>query len=217
MIARTDTEAPKHRGLSFFLVDKRSPGITVQPLIHMADKHDFNQVFFDNVRVPADQMVGRENEGWAVALALLDFERLSSGSIAAIRRRIEEWTAHARDNGLLDSVGGRTIRTGLAQLRIEQEVVRLMAYKVAYDLDEGHVPSYEASMIKVFVSELDQRLYNFGMNMLGLEGQLIGGPEAPFDGIVPMNHMWMVAPTIYSGTNEIQRNIIAQRGLGLPR
>jgi alkylation response protein AidB-like acyl-CoA dehydrogenase len=195
----------------------KSPGITVQPLIHMANKHDFNQVFFDNVRVPANQMVGRENEGWPVALALLDFERSASGSIAAIRRRIEEWSAYAREHGLLRGPRGGAIRRGLAQLRIEQEVVRLMAYNVAYRQDQGHLPSYEASMIKVFVSELDQRLYNFGVNMLGLYGQLTGGPLAPFDGLVPMNHMWMVAPTIYSGTNEIQRNIIAQRGLGLPR
>lgn len=217
LLARTDPEAPRHKGITFFLVDMKTPGITVQPIINLAGKHDFNQVFFDNVRVPADQVVGKPNEGWYVAMALLDFERSSIGAVASVRRAWEDLACYLRDSGRLSGPQGQILRLGLAQLRIEQEVARLMAYKIAAAQDRGEVQSYEASMIKVFATELEQRLYNFAVNALGLPGQLVGGLGAPFDGRIPLNYLWNVAPTIYSGSNEIQRNIIAQRGLGLPR
>src|SRR5205807_5340783 len=99
MLARTDQQAPKHKGISFFLVDMKTPGITVRPLINMADRHEFNEVFFEDVRVPRRQLVGEENNGWYVAMTLLDFERSSVGVSASGRRTLEELTAFARQRG----------------------------------------------------------------------------------------------------------------------
>jgi alkylation response protein AidB-like acyl-CoA dehydrogenase len=220
VLARTDPQLPKHKGISFFLVDMQTPGISVQPLVNMVDRHEFNQVFFEDVRVPKRNMVGPEHGGWYVAMTLLDFERSSIGSVASARRTVEELVAYAHerasDGGRL--IGTGSVRYGLAELAIENEVARMMAYRIASMQDAGRVPNYEASMIKVYATETLQRLYNFGVDMLGAYGQL--RPEshrAPLGGRLEQGYLTNVAPTIYSGSNEIQRNIIATRGLGLPR
>ena len=220
LLARTDPQLPKHKGISFFLVDMKTPGISVQPLVNMVGRHEFNQVFFEDVRVPKRNMVGPENGGWYVAMTLLDFERSSIGSVASARRTVEELAAHARET---PRNGGRLInqaavRCGLAELAVENEVARMMAYRIASMQEAGKVPNYEASMIKVYATEMLQRLYNFGVDTLGLYGQLQpGSRRAPLGGRVEQGYLSNVAPTIYSGSNEIQRNIIATRGLGLPR
>lgn len=220
LLARTDPNLPKHKGISFFLVDMKTPGITVRPLVNMVNRHEFNEVFFEAVRVPRSNMVGPENGGWYVAMTLLDFERSSVGSVASARRTLEELAAYAsqtrRDGSPLIRQG--RVRLGLAELAIENEVGRMMAYRVGSMQDAGRVPNYEASMVKVYATELGQRLSNFGVNMLGLYGHL--RPESAFaalDGRLEQSYLTAVAPTIYSGSNEIQRSIIAQRGLGLPR
>ncbi|MBI2761559.1 MAG: acyl-CoA dehydrogenase [Chloroflexi bacterium] len=220
LLARTDPEVPKHKGISFFLVDMKTPGITVRPILNMVDRHEFNEVFFEDVRIPAKNLVGGENRGWYVAMTLLDFERSSIGASAASRRTLEEMARYAtaaRHNG------GRVIdedwvRQGLAELLIETEVARLMSYRVASMQQRGQSPNYEASMVKVFATESAQRMYNFGTKLLGLYGQLL--PESSWvrlDGRIEQGYLSSVAPTIYSGSSEIQRNIIATRGLGLPR
>ena len=220
MLARTDPNVPKHKGISFFLVDMATPGITVRPILNIGDRHEFNEVFFEDVRVPKENLVGGENRGWYVAMTLLDFERSSIGAAAASRRTLEEMAQYADET---KANGGRVVdagwvRQGLAELFIETEVARLMSYRVASMQQKGQAPHYEASMVKVFATESSQRMYHFGTQMLGLYGQL--RPESKWTrlhGRIEQGYLSSVAPAIYSGSSEIQRNIIATRGLGLPR
>jgi alkylation response protein AidB-like acyl-CoA dehydrogenase len=217
LVARTDTSAPKHKGLSFLLADMKSPGIRVQPLVNMAGFHEFNQVFFEDVRVPVRNRVGEENNGWYVAMTLLDFERSSVASVASNQRTLEQIAAHLRRAGA-DAGTRDVLRHRLADLWISNETGRLLSYRIAWQQDAGKVPNYEASVIKVHATELAQRITNFGVNALGLSGALsAGSPRVLLDGLMAQEHLSNVSPTIYSGSSEIQRNIIATRGLGLPR
>jgi len=214
LLARTDPDAPKHKGISFFLCDLKTPGITIRPILNMANRHEFNEVFFEDVRVPRRNLVGGENNGWYVAMTLLDFERSSIGISASGRRLLEELTQFARENGGLDPI----TRVKLAEMAIEIEVARMLGYRTAWMQQAGLHPSYEASMVKVFATEMMQRLYNLAVNLLRGYGTLEPDSKwAPLKGRVEQGYLWNVAPTIYSGSNEIQRNIIATRGLGLPR
>jgi len=220
LLARTDPEAPKHKGISFFLLDMKTPGITVRPLVNMGNRHEFNEVFFEDVRVPARNLVGGENRGWYVAMTLLDFERSSVASVAANRRTLEDLAAYLRDSR---SNGGTTtdapwIRNRLADLWVETEASRWLSYRVAAMQQRGLVPNYEASIVKVLATESSQRIYNFGTKALGLYGQLTTGSRwARLKGTIENGYLFSVSPTIYSGSNEIQRNVIATRGLRLPR
>ena len=219
-LARTDPEAPKHRGISFILVDMKTPGVQVSPIINMSGGHEFNQIIFDNVRVPRRNVVGEENRGWYVAVTLLDFERSGIDYSAMSRRlldEIREYAGETRQNGqtLMQTPWVRNL---VADRYIETEVARLMAYNVAYMQGEGLVPNKEASMSKVFGSETLQRTTVAGMEILGMYGAL-GRDEkwAPLSG--RMQEHWMISFShkIAAGTSEVQRNIIAGRGLGLPR
>ena len=220
LLARTDPDAPKHRGISFILVDMKSPGIQVRPIINMANRHEFNQVIFDNVRAPVRNIVGEENRGWYVAVTLLDFERSGIDFSATGRRLLDETLEYAtetkRNGRPLVETGW--IRNALADRYIECEVARLMAYNVAYMQGQGLVPNKEASMSKVFGSETVQRITKTSMDILGMYG-VLGREEkwAPLNGRVQENWMSAFAGTIAAGTSEVQRNIIASRGLGLPR
>jgi alkylation response protein AidB-like acyl-CoA dehydrogenase len=215
VLARTDPDAPKHKGLSFFLVDMRTPGIAVRPLVHMANRHHFNEVFFDNVRVPKRNMVGEEHRGWYVAVTALDSERSGIGGFASNRRTLEALAAHLR-------AARADVRTkhrlGLADLVVANDVGKCLSYRVGDMQARGHTPSHEGSMLKVYQTELMQRIYGFGVTMLGLWGQLVPEePRAPFEGEMAQSYMTASPASVYAGTNEIQRNVIAQRGLGLPR
>ena len=219
-LARTDPEAPKHRGISFILVDMKTPGVEVRPIINMSGGHEFNQIIFDDVRVPRRNVVGEENRGWYVAVTLLDFERSGIDYSAMSHRLLDEMRGYAgetRQNGqaLMQTPWVRNL---VADRYIETEVARLMAYNVAYMQGEGLVPNKEASMSKVFGSETLQRTTVAGMEILGMYGAL-GRDEkwAPLSG--RMQEHWMIAFShkIAAGTSEVQRNIIAGRGLGLPR
>jgi alkylation response protein AidB-like acyl-CoA dehydrogenase len=215
LLTRTDPEAPKHRGISFLLVDMRSPGITVQPLINLTGGHGFNQVFFDNVRVPRQNLVGEENRGWYIAATTLDFERSGINRIAAAVRILDGIAAYARSHG---SAKNNVIRNRLAELKIEFEIGRTLAYRVAWMQSKKLIPNYEASMSKLFGSEVQQRLANFAINTLGLAGQLTpGSAAAPLGGGIEQYYLSTASVTIAAGTSEIQRNIIATRGLGLAR
>jgi alkylation response protein AidB-like acyl-CoA dehydrogenase len=220
LLARTDTEAPKHKGISFFLLDMKTPGITVRPLVNIANRHEFNEVFFEDVRIPAKNLVGGENRGWYVAMTLLDFERSSVASVAANRRTLQElcrFATSTRHNGgtVMDLPW---IRHKLADFWVETEASRWLSYRVAGMQQRGLVPNYEASIVKVLATESSQRIYNFGVKALGLYGQLTSESKyARLQGKLELGYLSSVAPTIYSGSNEIQRNVIATRGLGLPR
>jgi alkylation response protein AidB-like acyl-CoA dehydrogenase len=216
-LVRTDPEAPKHRGISFLLIDdiKNTPGLTIRPLINMANRHHFNEVFFEDVRVPAKNLVGEENRGWYVGMTLLDFERSGIGTTASQKHTLERLTQLVKDAP--EAVREKN-RLKLADHVVSNNVARFLGYRIGYIQAKGQVPNYEASVVKIFQSELGQRIYGFGVNLLGLAGQLM--PEqagAPLSGEMPEAMLQAVPSTIYSGTNEIQRNIIATRGLGLPR
>ncbi len=219
LLARTDQAAPKHKGISYFLLDMRLPGIEVRPLIDMTGRHHFNELFFNDVRVPRDCLVGEENRGWYVGAATLDFERSGINRVVAGIRVYEELLAYAkgtRSNGhrVFDEKG---VGFKLAELGLEFTVGKLLAYRVASMQAKGQVPNAEASMSKMFGSELQQRLANAGMRILGLGGQLLEGRWAPLAGRLEQYYISTSGLTVAAGTSEIQRNIIAGRGLGLPR
>jgi len=216
-LVRTDPEAPKHRGISFLLIDdiKNVPGLTIRPLINMANRHHFNEVFFEDVRVPARNLVGEENRGWYVGMTLLDFERSGIGTTASQKRTLEKLVDTLREGS---PERRERNRTKLAEFVVGNNVGRYLGLRVASMQSRGLVPNYESSVIKIYQSELGQRIYNFGVNMLGLAGQMMPEePKAPLGGGMPESYLQAVPSTIYSGSNEIQRNVIATRGLGLPR
>jgi len=220
VLTRTDPDAPKHRGISFLLCDMNTPGLTVNPIINMAGDHGFNMVTFDNVRVPKKNLVGEQNRGWYVGATLLDFERSGVDYSAGGRRILEELIAYAKDNDQNGSLiaDNPVMRNRLANLAIEVDVSRLISYNIAWMQGEGLVPNKESSMGKVVGTELQQHLSETGMQMLGLHGQLESGSKyAPMQGRIEHMHLTNVSETIQAGTSEIQRNIIATRGLGLPR
>ncbi len=220
LLTRTDPDAPKHRGISFVLVDMKSPGVSVRPIVNMANGHEFNQVIFDNVRVPRANVVGEEDRGWYVAVTLLDFERSGIDYSASARRLLDDVREYAtetkRDGQPIIEIPW--VRDLMADRYIECEVARLIAYNVAYMQSQGLVPTKEASVSKVFGSETVQRSTEAALEILGLFGTL-GREEkwAPLQGRVQEHWMNSFAGKIAAGTSEVQRNIIATRGLGLPR
>src|SRR6185437_4645410 len=217
LLVRTDPEAPKHKGISFLLVDMKTPGITVRPIVNMAGYHEFNEVFFEDVRVPVANRVGEENNGWYVAMTLLDFERSNVASIAANQRTLELLAGYVRKHRPGGSYAA-VLRHRVADMWIANETGRLLSYRTAWMQESGRVANYEASVIKVFATELAARITNFGVNLLGPAGELEPDSKyVEFDGIMEKGHLSNVSPLIYSGSSEIQRNIIATRGLGLPR
>jgi alkylation response protein AidB-like acyl-CoA dehydrogenase len=219
MMARTDPDAPKHKGISYFLVDMKSPGIEVRPLTNLANQNMFNEVFFDNVRVPAKNIVGELNRGWYVGTTTLDFERSSIGSAVGIRLQLDGLVkyakAHEKDGTSRTGYMG-SVKTELADRYIEANVAKMMSYRVVTMQAKGLIPNHEASMTKLFASELNQRIARTGVKVLGLYGQLYG-EDAPMKGRYESSYMTSLSSTIAGGTSEIQRNIIATRGLGLPR
>ena len=220
LMTRTDPDAPKHRGISVFIVDMDTQGIEVRPIVNMFDVHYFNQVFFDNVRVPKSAMIGERDRGWYVAATSLDFERSGVARFASNQRSLEELVEVARQT----SVGGRKlsedakIRHELAELWTANEAGRAVAYDVAWMQSQGEVPNKEASASKLMGSEIAQRIHALGIQMIGSYGILDKGLKwAMLNGRLAWEWMDSISFTIRAGTSEIQRNIIATRGLGLPR
>lgn len=220
LIARTDPEAPKHKGISYFLVDMKTPGITVRPLIDMMNNHGFNEVFFENVRVPKDCLLGEENRGWYMATTTLDFERSSIGAAVGGQKLLEDLVLFVRET----SFNGRRLKDDgsvllrLADCAVEVELGRLLSYRVATLQARGIVPNYESSIAKLFNTDMQFNLAVAGMEIMGLYGQLEPGSRwVPLKGRFERQYMWQTGLKVGGGTTEIQKNIIAQRGLGLPR
>ena len=220
LLARTDPDAPKHKGISYFLLDMKSPGVDVRPLTNMAGVPGFNEVFFDNVRVPSKDLLGEENQGWYIGTATLDFERSSIGAAWASAQGVDDLTRFAREQGGDGSnlLGNPNVRWELAERSIEAQVARMLSYRVVSLQSRGQVPNYEASIAKLYTSELQQRIAATGVKTIGLYGLLDRRSKwAPLRGRLMRAYLWAVGATIGGGTSEIQRNIIATRGLGLPR
>ncbi len=220
LLARTDAEAPKHRGISYFLLDMKSPGITITPLTNMLDSAAFNQLFLDNVRIPRANLVGELNRGWYVATTTLDFERSGIQRIVFAETLLHDLIAWARehnDDGVR-MIDRPVIRHRLAELHIEFTLGRLLAYRVAWMQGQGQVPNAEASVAKLYSTELQSRFSVAAVGLMGTAGVLARGSAwAPLDGRIAAYYLAAVSYTIAAGTSEVQRNIIAQRGLGLPR
>ena len=217
LAARSDPEAPKHKGISTFVLPMDAPGVTVRPLINIPGHHSFNEVFFQDVRIPDAYRVGEANRGWYHVAVALDFERSGIGAYAGGKRTLEGLTNFARENPELLQ-RNPDLRLRLADRAIELKVGFDIAYRIPWMQANGKIPNHEASMSKVFGSELSQRIAQTGIQMLGLYGALKpGSPRAKLRGQVADRYEGAVSATIAAGTSEIQRNIIATRGLGLPR
>jgi alkylation response protein AidB-like acyl-CoA dehydrogenase len=215
VLARTDPAAPKHKGISYFLVDMRSPGISYRPIAEMTGRAGFYETFFENVLVPRENLLGEENRGWYVATATLGLERSGILRVGAIRRSLDDLVRYLRTQPA--TVSSR-LALVLAEHRIEVELSRWLAYRVAWMHDAGLPTTYEASMSKMFSTDVAQRLANTAVNTLGERGLLaLDAPGAPLGGLASFTYLLTVHWTISAGTNEIQRNVMAQRGLGLPR
>lgn len=214
LVVRTDPDAPKHKGISCLMADLKAPGVTVRPLYDMTDGHHFNEVFFEDVRVPVDRRVGEENTGWYILAEHLDFERSGIERLVDLerlfRRVIDEARLRAKDGSLSSGVRNR-----LAEMYIEIEVGRLMCYRTAWLQSVGRVPNYEASMAKVYGTEWSQRMTAAAMNLMGMDA--IATRPGTLGDAVRHSYLNAVSRTLAGGTSEIQRNIVATRGLGLPR
>jgi alkylation response protein AidB-like acyl-CoA dehydrogenase len=218
LLARTDPDAEPHRGISYFVVDMHSPGITIRPIKQMNGAADFNEVFLDGVRVPAENLVGREHDGWRLAKVTLGNERVSLSGEGAL------WGAGPTANDLLDVVrahGGtsdRLLRQRLAHLYVESEVLRLIRLRTLSARMRGLEPGPETSVRKALSDEHGQHVMAMAVELAGTSGMLLD--RGPFDTDTPMwtlGYLYSRALTIGGGTSEVQRNIIGERVLGLPR
>lgn len=219
-LTRTDPDAPKHRGISMLLVDMKSPGVQVRPLITMAGDHVFNEVFFQDVRVPARNLVGEENRGWYIGAALLDFERSNVAGSVALKHTVADLVHYVKETAGREAPGQvtRQVRNELADRAVEAELARLISYRIISMQRQGQIPNYEASMNKLFRTEAMQRTTQTAMRLVGMYGNLYRGAKlAPRDGRWPHSYVAAVSGTIAAGTSEVNRNVIATRGLGLPR
>ncbi len=221
LLCRTDPEAPKHRGISFLLLDLHSPGVEIRPIIDMTGGHEINEDFFEDVRVPASNRVGEENRGWYVAMTLLDNERSNIAGAIAMRRAIEGLlgylgTAEGRRRSQLGRLGA--LRQLVADRHIEANVMANFSLRIITMQQAGTIPNYEASASHIFGGESGQRLARTGAAVFGLYSALWDPeePYAPLEAQFARSYVrW--AALVGGGTPEIQRNIIATRGLGLPR
>ncbi len=222
LLTRTDPKAPKHNGLTYFLVDMRSPGVTVKPLRQMSGDAEFNELFLENVAVPAENILGRENGGWEVALTTLMFERgprtltrqlmLRQGIDAAIElaRRLDPGGRKASQDAI--------IRQRLAQFYIDGYALRYSTLRTLTKLLRGEPPGPEGSASKLFFSETWQRLLELMLELEGSYALLWEGTDRAIEGgYWQFRYLRSRGDTIAAGTSEIQRNIIAERVLGLPK
>lgn len=220
MLVRTDPDAAPHKGISLLLVDMKTPGIQVLPIINMAGVHSFNQVVFDDVRVPQANLVGDLNDGWRVGMTVLNFERSGIDYAVWARAALEELVDYVKnDDSLISTVKtDPEVRGKLASLNTEIEAARLLCYDVAWRQGQGEVPSAEASISKVAGTEIYAKVLDYGTELLGMYGALEPGSEqAELQGNFLKMRLFATSGPILAGTNEIQKNIIAQRGLNLPR
>jgi alkylation response protein AidB-like acyl-CoA dehydrogenase len=222
LLARTDPDAPKHKGITYFLLDMSSPGVTVKPLKQLTGDAEFNEVYFDNVRVHESQILGGLNNGWAVGMTTLMYERLALGFGLQVRLRIAldglvELSRHTMRNGV-PVTRDKVIRQKLAQLWIDTEVFKYTGARAITKLLKGELPGPEASSGKMMWVEGHQRLQELAMEIEGPYSQLLkGSPWAVADGLWQHTFLRSRANSIEGGTTEIQKNIIGERVLGLPK
>ena len=212
--ARTDADAPRHRGISELIIDAKSPGLSRIPMIDITGTEAWNDVFFDNVRVHKRYLVGDKNRGFYQVLHQLDYERSGMERLMGNYPLFEGTIRFAKQNKLSQEP---VVRNKLAQLEIEFEVGRLLIYRVALVMDEGRVPNWESAMSKAYSTEFEKRLASIAMEVLGLYGQLMSDSDlVPLRGMAPHSYLGSKGYSLQAGTTEILKNILAVRGLGLP-
>lgn len=232
LLARTDPDVPKHKGISYFIFDMHAPGVEIRPLKQITGNAEFNEVFFTNVKVPAENLIGEEGQGWELAQTTLGYERGGNllGRVihhrSSLGRLFEVCRTLSRDDRpLLDDP---VVRQKLGQMIAEVEVLYYGALRVLSKADKGQRPGAESSIDKLYLSEMDKRHQELIQSILGPYGQLEEGAPADVmlhpDGVAGLqdstwtyNFLRSRAGTIYSGSSEIQKNIIGERVLGLPR
>ena len=220
LLCRTDPDAPKHKGLSYLLVDMKSPGITVRPLVQMTGESGFNQVFFDDVQVPMANLVGEKNRGWMVAMTNMMFERTIHGGRTDMMVEVRQLAALAKkvDRGGRPAWQDSYVRQRLAGFACEAAALKYTSFRQLTSQLKGLPPGPEGSMMKLGTSGLNLRMQDFAMELLGPYSQL----EYQASGAIDRgkwSHRMLAARrgTIAAGTNEIQHNIIGERVLGLPK
>jgi len=222
LLVRTSSDGPKHRGLTLMILDMKSPGVEIRPLRQMNGDSEFNEVYLTDVHIPAENVVGTEGAGWKMAVALLMYERATLTFQRQLQSKValEEMIKFARETKKNGRPASKDpiVRQKLAQAHIESEALRLTSLRHLTTQLKGNPPGPEGSMEKLFWSEMFQRMLEIPMSIAGPFGQLVAGdPHAPYDGRWPHLLLYSRGRTIAAGTSEIQRGIIAQRVLGLPK
>jgi alkylation response protein AidB-like acyl-CoA dehydrogenase len=222
LLVRTDFAAPKHKGLSYLIVDMRSPGVSTRPLVQMTGEAEFAELFFDEVRVPVENLVGSLNQGWMVALTTLMHERatLSFSIIVMFEQRLQALIELSRRSTLhgAPALKDAQARQRLARLYTDVKTFKLNTMRQMATVGQGHLPGPEGSLLKLQWSELNQRLVELAFELEGPYSSLApDSVEAPFEGRWQYEYLRARGNTIEAGTSEVQRNIVAERVLGLPR
>ncbi|MDB6084098.1 MAG: hypothetical protein JWN43_1979 [Gammaproteobacteria bacterium] len=223
LLARTDSTLPKHQGISFLLVDMRSPGISIRPLKQISGESEFNETFFVDVKVPMENLVGELNGGWKIAMTTLSYERGPEDSLGRQIRFKQELdrllrTLATLKRGTSTAIKDPVVRDKLARSVAELEIMRLNCLRAFSQALKGKPRGAEASLIKLCWSHTAQNMYETALESLGPTADISGkDPLAFADGKFQLSFLHSKAFTIYSGTSEIQRNIIAERVLGLPK
>jgi 3-oxocholest-4-en-26-oyl-CoA dehydrogenase alpha subunit len=221
MLARTDPASRRGKGLSVFHLSMDLPGIEIRPIHYMDGKHVYNEVFFKDVRVPAADLIGVEGDGWNLTRQTMNFERSGAGGFSGAKRLLEdliEYTKTTERDGLPLSKQP-SVRRKIAELFIGSEVGQTLAYRIAWLHEKKDIMSLitAACESKLFSTELAQQLANDATEIMGPYGQLDSCEWAPLNGSMVELYQFCKGATIFAGTNEIQRNLIAWTGLGLPR
>ena len=220
ILARTnfDPNVSRYNSFSEIIVDMKNPGITIRPIINMVGVHSFNEVFFDNVRVGKEYLVGKKDNGFRQIMTNLDYERAGIDRLMQnyrVKESLLEYVKTNRRNGQ-PLAKDPLIRDTIAKLEVEYEVARLFVYYVASLLDQGKIPTFEAAMGKTICTLFEAKLADVATTLMGLPGLLVpDSPEALFDGVVGESYLWSPSYTLQGGSVEVLKNIIAGRGLKL--
>jgi alkylation response protein AidB-like acyl-CoA dehydrogenase len=215
LLARTDPDAPPHKGIGMFLIDLKQPGVEVRPIIQMTGSGEFCEIFLADAFVEDRDVVGAPDDGWKMAMATFGFERGGLANAYRFERAVQELATLTRNQG---AGSDDTVRQRVAQAAIEAHVFRATGLRNLTKAQQGQVPGPEASLVKLYWSEMDKKLQDTAVTVQGMYGAL--DPDSPWaveEGRWQLGWMWSQAETIYAGSSEIQRNIIAERVLGLPR
>jgi len=220
LLARSDPNVPKHKGLSLFIVDMKTPGITVRPLINILGSHSFNEVFFDNVRIPRRSLVGEQNRGWEYLMTALTYERSFTSGPATMICMLKDLVRYAKETPTESGVlaDDPYVQQKLAEMATDVAVSRLLTLRIVDMESRGMIPTYEVSVAFVFGMEVAKRFAKKAGEILGLYGQLAKGARwTPLGGTIQTMWLETIAAGVGGGSAEIQRSIIAVLGLGLPR